>query len=520
MPLAPQHVMRTLAVVLVGGLVAGALAGCGGGDRQRHTDGVKKAASATPRWVARDAIGKRLWAMERKFYADRAYLPAWIDGDDPTPQLDALLETLRDAEQHGLDPDVYGYGQLAAAREKADEAWIGAAFEEAQIPELDLRLTYAFFLHAADMLAWRSSPRDVDRRWLPSPKKADLLRLLRVAIDENKVKSTFEGLAPSHPQYKGLQAAFLRARDGKDQHVDVERLRMNLERWRWAPRDLGDPHILINVPSYQMQVIDGGRSVLAMRVIVGAPGTPTPLFSDRMTYVVFSPYWNIPESILREETLPRVMDDPDYLARNNIEVVGTSGDVVDASGVDWGDSSATEGLRFRQTPGPDNALGLVKFIFPNHFNVYLHDTPTEALFNKERRTLSHGCIRIERPVQLAEYVLRDKTRWTPERIRAAMHSKREQSVTLKEPLPVHIGYWTAWVEEDGSVTFLDDPYGLDRRQRSGGDFARRSGDISTGRSRRSKRSGVFLLGDQGVQGILNPPDLPISLLKKPTLLIS
>jgi murein L,D-transpeptidase YcbB/YkuD len=454
--------MRIVAALLVAGLISG----CGGEDRLRYADEVKKGASATPRWVARDAAGRRLWAMERKFYAERAYVPAWIDGDDPTPQLDALLQSLREADQHGLHPDDYGYSDLAAAREKADDAWIGAAFEESQIPELDLRLTYAFLLHAADLLAWRSSPREVDRRWLPAPKKADLLQQLRVALAENTVKDTLAQLAPAHPQYKGLQAAFVRARDGNDQDVDVERLRMNLERWRWAPRDLGDPHILINVPSYQMQVIDDGDAVLSMRVIVGAPDTPTPLFSDRMTYIVFSPYWNIPESILREETLPRVVEDPEYLARNNIEVVGTSGEVVDAADVDWEDSTATEGLRFRQTPGPDNALGLVKFIFPNHFNVYLHDTPTEALFNREKRTLSHGCIRIEQPVQLAEYVLRDRSRWTPERIRAAMHSKQEQSVTLKEPLPVHIGYWTAWVAADGSVTFLDDPYGLDRKQRA------------------------------------------------------
>jgi murein L,D-transpeptidase YcbB/YkuD len=206
-----------------------------------------------------------------------------------------------------------------------------------------------------------------------------------------------------------------------------------------------------------------------MRVIVGQPETPTPLFSDEMTYVVFSPYWNIPENILREETLPRVVSDPDFLRRNNIEVVGTSG-TVDPAGIDWSDPEATADVRFRQRPGPDNALGLVKFIFPNHFSVYLHDTPGDRLFFRDARAFSHGCIRVENPVALAEYVLRDQPQWTAARITSAMHARREQAVTLTQPIPVHIGYWTAWVEADGAVTFTDDPYGIDRlhaRLRSG-----------------------------------------------------
>jgi murein L,D-transpeptidase YcbB/YkuD len=448
------------------GLVLATAFSCSRTDSQQFAGALKQAAVRTPSWVQRSAVGKRLWALEQKFYAERQHAPAWIDGDSPTAQLDALLESLRDAELHGLEPASYGYDALAAARAKADEAWIGASFEPDAIPELDLRLTYAFLTHAADLLGWRSSPRNVDRNWLPAPKKADLVQHLRDALAGNRVRETFDALAPAHSQYEGLQAALARAREGSGRQLDVEKIRMNLERWRWAPRDLGERHILINVPSYQMQVVEGGRTALAMRVIVGAPDTPTPLFSDQMTYIVFSPFWNIPESILREETLPRLIEDPEFLLRNNIEVVGTSGEPIDPASVDWFDEEATTGLRFRQTPGPDNALGLVKFVFPNHFSVYLHDTPTDSLFAKRRRTFSHGCIRVEQPVALAEYVLQDKAQWTPERIRLAMNSRREQAVKLKKPIPVHIGYWTAWVAEDGSVTYLDDPYGLDQKHAS------------------------------------------------------
>jgi murein L,D-transpeptidase YcbB/YkuD len=180
-----------------------------------------------------------------------------------------------------------------------------------------------------------------------------------------------------------------------------------------------------------------------------------------MTYLVFSPYWNIPESILKAETLPRLEKDPDYLRRNNLEVVGTSGRAIDPSDVDWSDESVTRTVRLRQAPGPENALGLVKFIFPNHFNVYLHDTPGDRLFARDRRALSHGCIRVEKPVSLAEYVLKEQPEWDEPRITAAMNAEQERTVTLKQKLPVHIGYWTAWVEPDGSVSYTDDPYGID-----------------------------------------------------------
>jgi murein L,D-transpeptidase YcbB/YkuD len=244
----------------------------------------------------------------------------------------------------------------------------------------------------------------------------------------------------------------------------LDQIRINMERWRWMPRDLGDRYILVNVPAYQMQVMEGDKPALAMRVVVGDPKHTTPLFSDEMTTVVFSPNWNVPESIIRKEMVPRLVNDPGYLERQDIQVVGTSGDVVDAEGVDWGDEAAVARLHFRQEPGPKNALGLVKFLFPNQFDVYLHDTPTDSLFNKERRALSHGCIRLENPLALAQYVLRDRPEWTTEKISEAMNAGQEQGVPLKEHLPVHIGYFTAWVNPDASVTYTDDPYKLDQMQ--------------------------------------------------------
>ncbi len=447
--------MRLLALVL--SLVV--VSACGPSvDNDVHVKGLQTIVTSTPAWVDRSALGKRVWAIERAFYEERGYMPAWIDGDRTTEQMKALVRDLHVADSHGLESARYGVAEFERIRDESQTRMRGTRFSAERVPELDAKLTYAYLRYAADLLAWGTSPSQVSKDWLTSPKKEDLAARLKAALETGDISGSLEELAPTHPQYKGLQAALVRERGKPD--GQVERIAMNLERWRWAPRDLGDRYVLINVPAYMLQVMEGDTPALAMRVIVGQPGTATPLFSDEMTYVVFSPYWNIPETILREETLPRVMNDPDFLRRNNMEVVGTSG-TVDPSAVDWSDSSATNGLRFRQRPGPNNALGLVKFIFPNNFNVYLHDTPGDRLFFREKRTFSHGCIRIENPVGMAHYVLGDQPEWTDARIANARHAGTERTVKLTKPLPVHIGYWTAWVEPDGSVRFTDDPYGID-----------------------------------------------------------
>jgi murein L,D-transpeptidase YcbB/YkuD len=432
-------------------------------DNADHVAGIRALTEGTPAWVEKGRLGTRLWKIEQQFYAAREHVPAWVDGDETTAQWKDLVQQLKYSERHGLDPETYGVADFEALREASQTRMRGTRFPAERVPELDARMTYAYLRYAADLLGWTHRAKDVHPNWLEAPKEVDLAARLAAAIDGHDIRGSLEELAPTHAQYQGLQAAL--AADAAAPSGRATQLKMNLERWRWAARDLGERHILINVPAYQMQVVEGERPVMAMRVIVGAPDNQTPLFSDVMTYVVFSPYWNIPPGILRDETLPRLAADKDYLRRNNIEVVGTSGDdVVDPDSIDWSDEEETRGLRFRQAPGPENALGLVKFIFPNHFNVYLHDTPGHALFDKDHRALSHGCIRVERPVDLAKYVLQDKPQWTEARIEDAMQQDKEETVVLGERLPVHIGYWTAWVAPDGkTVTYTDDPYGIDAK---------------------------------------------------------
>ena len=240
----------------------------------------------------------------------------------------------------------------------------------------------------------------------------------------------------------------------------IDQIRLNLERWRWLPRDLGPRHILVNIPQYHLEVWENGRPALTMRVVVGRKDTQTPIFNDRMTHIVFSPYWNVPSGIAQNETLPAIMSDAAFLRRNNMEVLDTSGNVVDPSTIDLDDPAR---YRFRQRPGAANSLGLVKFMFPNQYNVYLHDTPADSLFARAARSFSHGCVRVENPEALARYLLRDQPEWTDTRIVEAMHAGEEKHVKLKQAIPVYLGYWTVTAAADG-VHFRNDVYGIDRRQ--------------------------------------------------------
>jgi len=238
----------------------------------------------------------------------------------------------------------------------------------------------------------------------------------------------------------------------------LNQVAMNMERWRWLPRDLGERFILVNIPEMRLDVYEGNTVPLTMRVVVGKQDTPTPIFNDEMTHLVFSPYWNVPDSIAQGETLPAVINDPGFLQRTNMEVVDKAGRVVDPTSVDLNDPTA---YRFRQKPGANNSLGLVKFMFPNQFNVYLHDTPADSLFERAARSFSHGCVRVEDPVALAQYVLRDQPEWSAERIREAMHGGTEKHVKLKASIPVFLGYWTARVRPDNTVQFRKDVYEVD-----------------------------------------------------------
>ena len=246
----------------------------------------------------------------------------------------------------------------------------------------------------------------------------------------------------------------------------AEQVAVNLERWRWLPQSLGRRHVLVNIAAFRLRVVEEGEDVLRMRAIIGRPYRQTPVFSGAISYLVLNPYWHVPHSIATKDKLPEIKKDPDYLARQQFEVLrgwGADAQPIDPSTIDWSRLSASNfPYRLRQRPGPLNALGQVKFMFPNRHSVYLHDTPTRGLFARAERSFSSGCVRVEKPIELAEYLLANQTQWAADRIQTALNtSAAERSVFLPEPVPVHLQYWTAWADADGTVHFRADVYQRD-----------------------------------------------------------
>ena len=481
----------------------------------------------------------RLADQVRRFYANVNYRPVWITTDRPSHRFHEFAKALDAAGDHGLEDDRYRV-QLSASPDLPDKA---ARIPQERVPELDAKVTAAFFRYFTHLTGGRLDPRTFQSTWTLRPEKPDLVKALVAAVQGNDLPGTIERLAPPQQEYRELQKALARYRaiaskggwpsipanarlkpgaqsgvvavlrhrlaiEGdldpsheanaspvfdsnvvnalkrfEERHrlkpdgvldaetvqalntgVDhkIRMIELNMERWRWLPDTMPARYLLVNVPDFRLEAHENGKNVMDMRVVVGAPDNKTPIFADEMTHVVFSPYWNVPPGIAEEETIPRAAGDPGFITRNNMEVVGASGEVIDPYAVDW---SNAKGFRIRQRPGSGNALGGVKFIFPNNFDVYLHDTNATTLFDRIERGLSHGCVRVEEPHKLAQYVLRDIPEWTPEAIDAAMKSGEEKHVKITTPIPVYILYKTAWVHE-GGVRFLKDLYGYDADQAS------------------------------------------------------
>lgn len=243
-------------------------------------------------------------------------------------------------------------------------------------------------------------------------------------------------------------------------------LMLNMERWRWYPQDLGARYLMVNIPAFELRLVQDRTETLSMRVIVGRKKRPTPVLSSRLTYLEVNPYWNVPQKIARKDLLPKIQADPEYLVRQKIQVFDSwqqDAPALDPLAIDWAGVSENHfPYRLRQEPADRNALGRIKFMFPNSQSVYIHDTPGKALFKKASRPFSSGCVRVEDPKALAVQLLKDQ-HWTHRRLEKYSQTHQNSAIALETPVPVYLVYFTAWTDAEGQIHFGDDIYNHDRR---------------------------------------------------------
>lgn len=248
-------------------------------------------------------------------------------------------------------------------------------------------------------------------------------------------------------------------------HQRIEQILINMERCKWVPIEQKGDYLIVNIPDFKLYVYNNDKLEWSCNVVVGKSKVTnnTVIFNDNIEEIVFSPYWNIPRNIMIKETLPEIKKNPNYLASHNMEVVNAAGRRVSIPSADWKNYTSSFPYMIRQKPGIDNALGLVKFLFPNSYDIYMHDTPSKSLFGESTRMFSHGCIRIEEPVKLVKFLLREDSIYTDEKINSLMNGGKQTFVKLKNKVPVFIAYFTAWVDRDEKLNFRSDVYHHDSK---------------------------------------------------------
>jgi murein L,D-transpeptidase YcbB/YkuD len=384
-----------------------------------------------------------------QFYELNGYRLAWLRDGLPTPQAQQLMGVLQHAALKGLDPQDYDGWRLS----------------DAEAQRFDLALTISALRYIHDVSSGKIDPR-VFSFGLHCEPKCDLADAAHSLLDARDVAAELDRLEPPFEGYRRTEKALAEylARPGENQQ-HIRQLQLVLERWRWVPYSFSRPPIVVNIPEFRLRAYDSQyRPELEMKVVVGkAYHHKTPVFSEEMTHVIFRPYWEVPFSIQRSELVSKIAKDPTYLAKNDYEIVDARRNVVSRSAVtpEMLDQLRSGKLFIRQIPGDKNALGYVKFLFPNQYNVYLHGTPAKSLFLKTRRDFSHGCIRVEKPEELALWVLRGIPGWDLDHIRAAESAADSHRVNLDKAIPVLIVYGTAVVRPDGEVQFFEDIYGYD-----------------------------------------------------------
>jgi murein L,D-transpeptidase YcbB/YkuD len=385
--------------------------------------------------------GKTERAAIETFYQSRNLAPLWLDKGIANARTEAVIARMKNADADGLEPGEYKAPNFAGLE--------GEALAEAELKLTRTVLTYARHVQAGRFPYTRVS-RNIELPQ-PAPEPADVLKSVAEAADAG---STLDGFSPQNEHYRKLKAALAdlrtKAGPGKVEVArQIETVVANMERWRWYARDLGDAYSMVNQPDFTLKVVHNGAQVWTTRVVIGKPSMATPLLSETMKTITVNPTWTVPQSIVRNEYLPALAQDPTVLSRMGLRV-----------------SYSGNGVTITQPPGAGNALGRVRFNFRNRFSVFQHDTPDKHYFSHTVRAYSHGCMRVQDPAKYAEVLLgiaRPGERWTAGKVQS-MYGRGEQDLQLQPTtIWVHLTYQTAFVDDAGKLQFRRDVYGLDGR---------------------------------------------------------
>lgn len=404
-------------------------------------------------------VGLRNFRTVYQFYKNNQFNVVWLN-DASVSRLDSMVTFIQTIRYHGLLPQDYHVVEVSRLRN---------SFERNLMYRRDVLLTDAFLSIAGDLKYGRLSS-------LNEPLNKDSLNLLLLKDVQagESVKKIMESQEPRHIQYQELKRSLKVIIDSADSinnnaliagftydwssiHKNAQCIEVNLERWRLELASPGDRYIWVNIPAYQLQVVENGKFALESKIIVGKPDTPTPTFSSTVECITFYPYWNVPRKIAVEEFLPRMKTDTSFLLSNNFEVLDRRGRVLNPDTLNWISYNKNNfPFTLRQREGKENSLGLIKFVFDNPYAVYLHDTNAKGLFRNKKRAFSHGCVRIEKARELAIYLIP-----TPGRIDKILESKSRQTINVANPIPIYIRYFTC-ESVNGALNFYDDIYGKDR----------------------------------------------------------
>lgn len=397
----------------------------------------------------------------QKYYSANNYEGLWINKEGKMTQ-NAWIWMNRIEQSHleGLNPYNYHLAELTYLLSIIkDGSNTNKIMDNYAL--IELLLTDAFITYAHHHYAGRVHTKDINTEWLAHITETNPVDSIKKLAQGANIQLILDSWACPHKPYRLLQNQLKQCylKPDSNNKENIRLIALNMERWRWLPRSISEPHIMANSAGFELWVRLGGKDTLNMKIVAGMLNQPTPIISSNMTYIVFNPSWDVPYSIATKEMLPKIKNDHKYLGENHLKIYNQSGQRISPNSISWGKvTSSNFPYRIKQSPGPWNALGQIKFVFPNAYSIYLHDTPQKLLFEKSVRTFSHGCIRIEKPHELAAYLIGKDTTWITNKLK----TKKEYMVKVLHSPPIYICYWTAWISENGDLLKTPDVYQYDR----------------------------------------------------------